>query len=652
MAKNLTLYPGTDKPLGFSTNGKQANFAVYSTHASKAYLGIRSSGKTLEFPMERTGDSWHAALEGITEEMEYAFRLEGPQSPAHLFNPDDWLADPLSKYPVTSLNWGEGANTPWSLCKAPPPFDWQNIGHPFLQLGDLVIYEMHVRGFTRHASSRSSHPGSYLGIIEKIPHFLQLGVNAVELMPIFEFDETRCNPKTATRVNYWGYDPLLYFAPMRRFAAGDDAISEFKTLVRELHRNGIEVILDVVYNHTGEAGDKDYRFSFRGLDNAVYYMVDDQGNYRDFTGCKNTVNTNHPAVQELILESLRFWAEEMKVDGFRFDLASILTRDLDGRVMKTPPLLRKIAADPILSKRKLIAESWDAAGLYQLGHFPDLGPWSEWNGKFRDRTRNFLKGTDNFAGKFADVLCGSEFLYKKHSPLCSVNFVTAHDGFSLRDLVSYNQKRNMANGQNNEDGSNQNMSWNCGYEGPTDDPQVGELRERQMRNFLLVLFLSQGIPMLLMGDEYGHTRNGNNNPFVQDNEINWFLWDELKKQQRIFNFTAGLIAFRKAHPQFRQNRFLTDQDIEWHGSQPLHADWSPSNRIVACTLKGTPEAYLAFNTASRPNTLSLPSGSWKEVVRTDKSWSEHHLTNPAQGSPLSPTIELASYSAILAVKLS
>lgn len=650
MIENLVFYPGNCEPMGFSVHGNLSNFVLYSRHATKVILGIRFGDKVKEISLERTGDVWHAAVNGVTDGMEYAYRLEGPTEGGHLFNPDIWLADPFAYFPATSTKWGAGANSVWSFCKIPPPFDWQNTPLPKTPASELVIYEMHVRGFTCHSSSRTDHPGTYLGLIEKIPHLLKLGINAVELMPIFEFDETRTNPKSDSLLNYWGYDPLLYFSPMRRYAAKNDAGTEFKTVVRELHRNGIMVILDVVYNHTGEAGDTNYRFNFRGIDNSVYYMVDKNGNYLDFTGCKNTVNANHPTVEELIFSSLHYWASEMQVDGFRFDLASILTRGTDGKPMKSPPLLQKIAADPLLSKRLLIAESWDAAGLYQLGQFPDFGPFLEWNGKFRDQTRIFLKGTNSFAGKFADVLCGSEFLYWKHSPQCSINFVTAHDGFTLRDLVSYNEKHNRENGHNNEDGSNQNDSWNCGHEGETNDSQVLDLRERQMRNFLLTLFLSQGIPMLLMGDEYGHTRRGNNNPFVQDNEINWFLWDELEKRQDLFDFTSSLIAFRKAHPVLRQNRFLKDLDIDWHGSEPFQPDWSDSSRLVACTLKGTPSLFLAFNAHFLPKQITLPPGEWKEIVETSKPWQEHHLNTPETGPLLPSTIELIPHSAILAVQ--
>jgi isoamylase/glycogen operon protein len=618
MLENLLVYPGKFAPLGFSIQEKRANFAVFSSHSTSMSLGLRRHSAIREVPMKRTGDIWHISLEGVSEAMEYAFKANGLGC---------WLTDPYSRY-------GRGTD-PWVFCKLPPPFDWQNVPSPFIPLSDLVIYEMHVRGFTRSPSSRVEHPGTFLGMIEKIPYLLDLGVNAVELMPSSEFDETR---GSAEKPNYWGYDPLLYFAPMRYYAATKDPVTEFKTLVRELHRNGIELILDVVYNHTGEAA------SLRGLDATVYYMVDENGKFRDYTGCKNTVNVNHPVTTDLILSSLHYWVEEMGVDGFRFDLASIFTRGLDGNVMQNPPLLKKIGSDPILSKVKLIAESWDATGLYQVGFFPHFGPWSEWNGKFRDRVRNFLKGTHGFSGKFADVFSGSEFLYRNASPLCSVNFVTAHDGFTLRDLVSYNQKHNMENGQNNSDGSIQNDSWNCGHEGKTEDQNTLALRERQMRNFLLALFLSQGIPMLLMGDEYGHTRHGNNNPFVQDNEINWFLWDELQRQKDIFEFTSKLIAFRKAHRELRLGCFLKPQDIDWHGEKPNHPNWNPQSRLMACTLKGNPALYIAFNADSHPRQITLPPGDWKEIVRTEKPWGEQHFSGPL----LPSTLELAPYSAILA----
>ena len=659
MQKEIVVYPGNPQPLGFSVQGKRANFAVFSSHASKVVLGVSGSGQTrgsavnrppassqgdsaphegkiLQIALNRSGDVWHVALEGWSDEMEYAFSLD----------PGVWLADPASQTPASAPIWGQGLKTVWSRMAALNPFDWQNAKKPAIPKSELVIYEMHVRGFTAHPSSRATHRGTYLGIIEKIPYLRKLGINAVELMPIFEFDET---PPNSTLRNFWGYDPLYYFAPMRRYAAGKDAKTEFKTLIRELHKNGIEVILDVVYNHTGEAGDRNFQFSFRGLDDSVYYMVDSQGKYRDFSGCKNTVNSNHPVVMKFILASLRYWVEEMQVDGFRFDLASIFTRGVDGKVLKKPPILEAIANDPVLNQVKLISESWDATGLYQLGTFPDFGPWSEWNGKYRDRVRNFIKGTDDCAGEFADVISGSEVLYRSHSPISSINFITAHDGYSLRDLVSYEEKHNESNGQKNQDGNNQNFSWNCGAEGPTSNSAIEKLRERQMRNFLLALFLSQGIPMILMGDEYGHTRRGNNNPYVQDNEINWFLWDEAEQKPDVVDFVSSLIQFRKMHPELRRTRFLLDADVDWHGPEPLHPDWSPKSRFVACTLKSARPLYIAFNADSEPKGIALPPGSWRELVRTDRPWSEHHLKSIANAPLLQISNVLAPYSALLAI---
>ncbi len=658
MLDDLAFYPGNPDPLGFSTRGSLANFAVFSRHASKVTLGLRTGGERKEIALNRTGDVWHIGIERWIEGMEYAYRLEGAADAAkgYLFDPHFWLADPAAEFPSTPLQWGIKEKNVWSRCTAKKPFDWQGVPRPRIPLSELVIYEMHIRGFTRHSSSSVSHPGTYLGMIEKIPYLRKLGVNALELMPIFEFDETHCknlDPNTgAPLVNYWGYNPLCLFAPMRRFAVSD-AHLEFKTLVRELHRSGIEVILDVVYNHTGEGKEKDYRFSFRGLDNAVYYMVDEHGNYRDFTGCGNTFNSNHPAVMQLILGSLHYWAQEMQVDGFRFDLAAIHTRGPDGKVMTHPPLLEAIAADPVLRETKLIAEGWDAAGLYMVESFPDFGSrfasWSMWNGKFRDRARQFIKGTDGWAGKFADVLSGSEFLFHKHSPLTSVNFITAHDGFSLSDLVSYNQKHNLGNGETGRDGNSQNFSWNCGAEGATDAADINALRERQQRNFLLALFLAQGIPMLLMGDEYGHTRHGNNNPYVQDNEINWFLWDVLEKRPEVFDFVSSLIAFRKAHPCLRLARFLTDADVAWHGTEPGKPDWSSHRRFVAYTLNSEPPLYIAFNADSQPVRIALPVGQWTEVVRTDRSWDQHNFRNLKQGPLLPPSLELPPHSSVVLI---
>lgn len=628
----MHLSQGTPDPLGFSIQGSIANFALFSSHATKVTLGLfDSKGHPVkEIPLYRTEDIWHIGITDLPQGLEYAYRCEGPKE--LLYNPNVWLMDPYAKR----------IRAERAIASMPAPFDWQNDQPPKIPHSDLIIYEMHVRGFTKHPSSGVAHPGTYLGIIEKIPYLKKLGVNAVELMPIFGFDHTHCkdfDPITKQRlVNYWGYNPLHFFAPMGWYAAADP-INEFKTLVRELHKNGIEVILDVVYNHTGEEDVLEYYANFRGIDNSVYYMVDKSGKYRNYTGCGNTVNANHPVVQKLILDSLHYWIQEMHVDGFRFDLTSILTRDQNGRPIDHPPILAAIQSDPIIAKAKLIAEAWDATGLYQLGYFAKSGPWSEWNGRYRDIVRRFIKGTDAKVGIFANVICGSEMIYSaSKTPLSSINFVTAHDGFTLRDLVTYQNKHNYPNGENNHDGNNQNDSWNCGHEGPTDDPAINALREKQMRNFLLALFISQGIPMLLMGDEIGHTRNGNNNPYVQDNEINWYLWD--KQNPKILQFTSDLIAFRRKHPQLRRTQFLTDAEVEWF------TNWDPESRLVAYMMKGLPSLYIAFNADFKPASLTLPPGNWQTVVNTSEDWL-FHMNGPKVSS-----IELAPYSALLAIHLS
>ncbi len=669
---NMTLekiqtLPGDSLPLGLSIQGDMANFAVFSSRASSVYLALFFDGNIhpeKEIPMHRTGDIWHVAVRGATSKIEYSFRCEGPHDEKRglLFNNSQFLTDPYAKILHTRKKWQQRTLTddqkpPRAILQMPTPFDWEGDLSPKIPYSSLIIYEMHVRGFTQHPNSQASAPGTFLGIIEKIPYLKKLGVNAIELMPIFEWDESysrHINPKTGQYLpNYWGYDSLHFFAPMARFASGasfEAPLLEFKQMVRELHKNGIEVLLDVVYNHTGEGKEHDYYIHFRGLDNSTYYMIDEQDHYRNFTGCGNTVNCNHPTVKNFILDSLRYWVQEMHVDGFRFDLASILTRDPHGHPTAHAPLLQAIASDPEISKVKLIAEAWDAAGLYQVGSFPQWGPWSEWNGPYRDIVRRFIKGTDGQAGSFAKVLSGSQMLYP--SPQSSINFVTAHDGFSLRDLVSYQQKHNLENGEMNRDGTNQNDNWNCGEEGPTTDLTILRLRERQMRNFLLALFLSQGIPMLLMGDEYGHTRKGNNNPYGQDNELNWFDWEEMKKNQSIVYFVSSLISFRKKQATLSHTRFLTPADVEWHGMTPHHPDWSDSSRLVAYTLKGEPSLFIAFNANPHSQSIALPEGKqWHQVVHTALDWDHHHFLDPSKGPHLPAAVELLPYSALLAQTL-
>ncbi len=662
MLENIEILPGNPSPLGLSFQGDAAHFAVFSSHATSVFLGLfaeNDPNPQKEIPLHKTGDIWHIAVKGLSAEgMTYAFRCEGPydEKKGLLYKSNIWLVDPYAK----KLS-GQTRARVSPLEK----FDWEGTLPPKIASQNLIIYEMHVRGFTQHSASAAAHPGTYLGIIEKIPYLKALGVNAVELLPIFEFDETHClnvHPKTKKPLtNYWGYHPLHYFAAKRGYAASDP-INEFKTLVRELHKNGIEIILDVVFNHTGEEQGLDYYINFRGLDNAVYYHIDKEGHYLNFSGCGNTVNCNHPAVQQLILDSLRYWVEEMHVDGFRFDLAAVFMRDPLGNLIPEPPILKAMASDPVISKVKLIAEPWDAAGLVQQGAFPKHGPWAEWNGYYRDTLRRFIKGTDNQAPLFAQILSGSKEIYQESTtPLSSINYISSHDGFCLRDLVTYNQKHNEENGEENRDGLEQNESWNCGAEGPTDNKDIIALRERQMRNFLLALFVSQGTPMLLMGDEYGHTRSGNNNPYTQDNALNWFLWDALEKNKNIFEYVSALIEFRQKNPSLQRTHFLTSNDIEWHGATPFKPDWSNLSRFVAFQTKHKRPfyhpfktmdkglLYIAFNASPQPLKVTLPPKTeWRQVVNTAKDWNQHHLRDPDKGEPISSPIELLGYSALLA----
>ena len=447
-------------------------------------------------------------------------------------------------------------------------FDWTGDRHLEIPLEELVIYEMHVRGFTRDPSSGVKFPGTYAGLREKIPYLKELGVNCVELMPMHEFDEFDndfTNPFTGEPLlNYWGYSTLGFFAPKAGYAATGPLgmqVDEFKALVKELHRNGIEVILDVVFNHTGEGQADSPTISFRGLDNATYYMLKPDGRYQNFSGCGNTMNCNNPVVRNMVLDSLRYWVAEYHIDGFRFDLASILGRDAQGRPLANPPLLEALAYDPVLGKTKLIAEAWDAGGLYQVGSFPAYGRWSEWNDRYRDTLRMFVKGDPGQTGPMAALMQGAPDMFADRGPTASINFVTAHDGFTLADLFAYNEKHNEANGENNRDGHNNNHSWNCGHEGPTDDPAINTLRRRLMKNAVAMLLTSQGVPMIHMGDEVAHTKLGNNNTYCQDNDLSWFDWTGLEREADMLRFVRLCIQFRQRHPVLRRRH---------HFQQPAH----------------------------------------------------------------------------------
>jgi isoamylase/glycogen operon protein len=630
---------GHPQPYGSSPLEDGTNFSIVSKHAKSMTLCFFSSPESLQPIYEvnlspkcnKTGDVWHVFIHQLPTNLLYAYRIDTSEK---------FLLDPYAKEVLTTNQWGKAGELnryfPLAAINQNSVFDWESDRPPLIPLEKLIVYEMHTRGFTRDPNSKTAHPGTFLGIIEKIPHLLDLGINAIELLPVFEFNESEYNlVSTITKqqlYNYWGYSTVNFFAPMQRYAFSETpgaVIQEFKMMVRALHRHGIEVILDVVYNHTAEGNRVGPTLSFRGFDEKTYYMMDSKGNYLDYSGCGNTFNCNQTVTRELILDSLRYWVTEMHVDGFRFDLAPILGRGTTGSPLQNPPLLEAISNDPILAKVKLIAEPWDAVGLYEVGSFyPQGKQWSEWNGRYRDIVRRFIKGTEK-KGAFVTNICGSQDLYYQHSPCRSVNFVTAHDGFSLADLTSYNYKHNLPNGENNRDGMNNNDSWNCGIEGATTNVNILNLRLRQMRNFHLALMTSRGIPMILMGDEYGHTREGNNNTWCQDNELNWFLWDELEKQADFYRFYQKLIQFRKQHPLLQQNKFFTDKEVDWHGAVPFQPNWGKDNHFIAFTLKDLitgRDLYIAFNADQNSTIIQFPKS------RNGNQW--HWVVNTANPSPL------------------
>ena len=547
------------------------NFTVHTHSGTACELLLFNRGEkdpyaVLPFPEEyKIGNVYSMIVFGLDiGEFEYAYRVDGPNDPGAglLFDRDQILLDPYAKAVTGQSVWGE-KQEPGCTYRArvvKNNFDWGDMPQSGREMSDLVIYELHVRGFTRHSSSGVANPGTFAGILEKIPYLKDLGVNAVELMPVFEFDETMGGREVNGRklLDYWGYNTVGFFAPNTSYTAGleyNREGTEFKNLIRTLHENGIEVILDVVFNHTAEGNEKGPVISFKGFDNNIYYMLTPDGYYYNFSGCGNTLNCNHPIVQQMIVECLRYWTVDYRVDGFRFDLASILGRNEDGSPMNNPPLLQRLAFDPILGNVKLIAEAWDAGGLYQVGTFPAWKRWAEWNGKYRDTLREFLKGGTWAAGEAARRITGSGDLYNGHYAgyNSSVNFITCHDGFTLYDLYAYNEKHNQENGWGNTDGADDNRSWNCGAEGPTDDKEVLDLRFRMMRNACAVLMCSRGTPMFFAGDEFGNTQFGNNNAYCQDNEISWLNWDLLKENEDLFEFFRFMIRFRRNHPAIRRD---------------------------------------------------------------------------------------------------
>ncbi|MFH1687262.1 MAG: glycogen debranching protein GlgX [bacterium] len=641
---------GTALPLGATLLGGGINFAVYSSNATSVWLVIYepdADKPIAELPLDprfnRTGDIWHTHIRGMPSSIEYGYRVarnDDRERHIHRFDSTKVLVDPYARALSGRETWGRahvdrsGTERTWRSLVVEDHFDWEFDQPLNTPLSQTIIYELHVRGYTRHKSSGVRNRGTYDGLIEKIPYLKQLGITAVELLPVNEFSETdndRTNPLTGqTLLNYWGYHSIGFFAPKAAYSSRVEPgapVVEFKRLVRAFHKAGIEIILDVVFNHTAEGNELGPTVSFRGLDNSVYYLIDpDSGAYHNYTGCGNTLNCNHPVVRDMILECLRYWVMEMHVDGFRFDLASVLGRGRDGSVLANPPLLERIAADPVLRHTKLIAEAWDAAGLYQVGTFPSWGRWVEWNARFRDDVRCFVRGDPGMVPALANRLLGSPDMYSHRGQAHHhhVNFVTCHDGFTLRDLVSYNAKHNEANGEAGRDGCNCNCSWNCGYEGATglcevitapSAADIERLRQRQGRNFAALLLLSRGVPMILAGDEFGRTQKGNNNAYCQDNEVSWVDWRLAEENADLSRFFRLLMAFRKSHPVLAGG--LTDPSesdptaVVWHGVKPEEPDWSWESRSLAVQLTETSgdrrqEIYVVANAYWKSLRFVLP----------------------------------------------
>ena len=661
-------------PLGAALTNGGVNFSVFSKHATRIELLLFNDARDtrpasvmpLDARQHRTYHYWHTFVPNLAPGQIYAYRADGPFAPerGQRFDREKVLLDPYGlavSVPPTydrdaAKRPGDTAATAMkSVVADPSRYDWEGdvpLRRPYVE---TVIYELHVRGFTRHPSSGvAAHKrGTYAGLIEKIPYLKDLGVTALELLPVFQYDPF----DAPTRVNYWGYQPISFFAPHHAYCSRPGPLAvldEFRDMVKALHRAGIEVILDVVYNHTTEAGADGPNLCYRGLANDFYYILEpDKSRYADYTGCGNTLNANQPIVRRMIQDSLRYWVTQMHVDGFRFDLASILSRDEDGHPLPNPPVLWDIESDPLLAGTKLIAEAWDAAGLYQVGSF--IGDaWQEWNGRARDDIRRFVKGEDHTVSGLATRLLGSPDIYghKEREAEHSINFVTCHDGFTMNDLVSYNGKHNEANGDNNTDGANDNASWNCGVEGPTDNPDIEALRNRQVKNFLTLNLLAAGTPMLLMGDEVRRTQHGNNNAYCQDNEISWFDWTLLERHADIHRFVKLLTAFRQrrdivtAERPLTLNELLDRARIEWHGVKLNQPDWGEHSHALAFTfasLKARYQIHGMLNAYWQPLTFEVPppqssDRGWRRVIDTA-------LTAPDDFTPwdAAPRMTSASY---------
>jgi isoamylase len=662
------IQAGTPLPIGGPhQQGDGVCFVLFSRHATGVRLELYqhaddpSPTRIINFdPMRhRTGDIWHVWVRGIPVGQLYGYRIDGPYKPeeGHRFNPNKLLLDPYARTIARVKDWDFAAARGYDSSSAlvdlsmstvdnagvapksivtRDDFDWEMDSPPKHSATDTVIYESHVRGLTIHSSSKVVRPGTFAGLTEKIPYLKDLGVTAIELMPILEFNENeslRLNPITGEKLkNYWGYNPVAFFAPKQSYSFEGSQwrqAVEFREMVKAFHRAGIEVILDIVLNHTAENNELGPTICLRGIENSIFYMLRENQPryYKDFTGVGNTLNANHPVVRELVTSVLRYWVMHMHVDGFRFDLASVLGRDEHGNILRDAPLLESIAEDPILRDIKIIAEAWDAGGAYQVGDF-STRRWTEWNGRFRDDVRRFWIGDAGMIASFASRICGSSDLYQESGkgPASSLNFITCHDGFTLNDLVSYSRKHNDENGEFSRDGTDANYSDNCGVEGPSNDPAVENLRNRLIKNLLLTLFISRGVPMLLGGDEFRRTQRGNNNAYCQDNEVSWFDWSLLETHKEIHRFARGMIAFRRAHPVLRKEDFYSDADIKWFAPSGVNPGWADQKQksIAALVLGQTePDLFLLFNADTGPIDFSipaLPGGKfWRLAVDTSRA---------------------------------
>jgi isoamylase len=664
---------GRSVPLGATVLDAGVNFSLFSRTASGVELlffdhdndAAPSRMVRLDPATNRTYHYWHVYVPGVQPGQMYGYRVQGPSDPARglRFDATKVLLDPYGRAVVVPKNYsreaaqrpGDNAATAMkSVVVNPRTYDWEGDTPLCRPSARTIIYEMHVRGFTRHPSSGISEKsrGTYAGLIEKIPYLQQLGITAVELLPVFQFDAQDCPPG---KVNYWGYAPVSFFAPHQAYSSRQDPlgpVNEFRDMVKALHRAGIEVILDVVFNHTAEGDQRGPTLGFRGIDNPTYYILEEGGGrYANYTGCGNTLNANHPVVRRMIVDSLRYWVEEMHVDGFRFDLASILSRDASGQPLPNPPVLWDIESDPALAGTKLLAEAWDAAGLYQVGSFVG-DAWKEWNGRFRDDVRDFFRSEPGSLRRLADRMVGSPEIYghKQREVEQSVNFVTCHDGFTLNDLVSYNQKHNEANGEDNRDGANDNCSWNCGAEGPTDDPAVEKLRNRQVKNFLTATVMSLGVPMILMGDEVRHSQRGNNNAYCQDNELSWFDWTRVKKHADVHRFVTLLNARRLLRDVEHERQrislttLLAQAKKAWHGMKLHQPDWGDHSHSLALGAELRAEGlrfHLILNAYWEPLDFELPAAA----KATWRRWIDTSLDSPDDIVPWekSPPVNAGKY---------